>query len=195
MEALSTRALPIAWVVVNAALAGAIVLLVLLAALPVVGVDEVRVPVEVDAHGLQPPQGVDVGTWLYGEVRIDDPTFAEAVLGAIVAIGQLPVAVAALWLLRRLLAATRRGDPFQAASVRRLRLLGGVLVVGSLVVALVDWIARAELWERLPPSGGEVGVAGFALPLEIVLAGLLAYVLAEVFARGVALREDVEATI
>ena len=73
--------------------------------------------------------------------------------------------------------------------------MGGVLVLGGLAVAMLDTLARQELWERLPPGEGELGVAGFAWPAEALLAGLLAYVLAEVFARGVALREDVEATI
>ena len=176
----------------NAALGGALVALVLIA---FYGQDDVRVPVEVQAQGLELPARVSVGAWLDGEATIEDPTTAEAVLGAIVAIGQLPIAVAVLWLLRGLLAATRRGDPFETASVRRLRLMGGVLVLGGLAVEMVDTLARQELWERLPPSEGELGVAGFALPVEVLFAGLLAYVLAEVFARGVVLREDVEATI
>jgi len=91
MHPRSTRALPIAWVIVNAALGFALVLLVFL---PLSGDDDmVLVPVEVQAQGLQLPEGVDVEPWLDGDAYIEDPTTAEALLGAVVAMGQLPVAV------------------------------------------------------------------------------------------------------
>ncbi|MDQ2984237.1 MAG: hypothetical protein M3R70_09995 [Actinomycetota bacterium] len=42
---------------------------------------------------------------------------------------------------------------------------------------------------------GDVGFPGFSFPFVLVLAGLGAFVLAEVFAHGARLREDVAATI
>ena len=42
---------------------------------------------------------------------------------------------------------------------------------------------------------GDVGVAGFSLPAGAMLGGLGAFILAEVFAYGMRLREDVEATV
>ena len=171
MTARSSRALPIAWIVVNAALGGALVALVLIA---FYGQDDVRVPVEVQAQGLELPARVSVGAWLDGEAIHRGPDDGRG--RARCDRGDRPAAHRR----GRAVAATRppptrRGDPFETASVRRLRLMGGVLVLGGLAVEMVDTLAWQELWERLPPSEGELGVAGFALPVEVLYAGLLAY--------------------
>ena len=88
------------------------------------------------------------------------------------------------------------GDPFGARNVQRLRNLGLLLAAGTPLVALVDTALRNALFDELPPYPSlDLGSAGFSLPLGEVLAGLGAFILAEVFAYGRRLREDVEATI
>jgi hypothetical protein len=101
-----------------------------------------------------------------------------------------------LLLLRRLAGSVRGGDPFNRANVQRLRSLGVLLLAGSLASALVDWLFRRALVDTLPPGAfGNISVEGFHAPFPVLIAGLGAFILAEVFAYGVALREDVEATI
>jgi hypothetical protein len=73
-------------------------------------------------------------------------------------------------------------------------------VVGAPLVGLLNSALRASLraslFNALPPERyGDVGTAGFSLPAGAMLGGLGAFVLAEVFAHGVRLREDVEGTI
>jgi Protein of unknown function (DUF2975) len=129
-------------------------------------------------------------------IEIHDATAEQHLLSAATSVGPALLLGIALWLLRGLARSVREGEPFGDANVRRLRRLGFLLVVGGSVVALVDWALRLALANTLPPSAfGGVGLDGFRFPFPLLLAGLGAFILAEVFARGVALREDVEATI
>jgi DUF2975 family protein len=101
--------------------------------------------------------------------------------------------VAALWQLWGLLRSARQGDPFTIANVWRLRQFGWLLLLGWPLVAyltmeLKEWLATS------PPADQTSGV--FAPPIGFALLfGLAVLVLAEVFAHGLRLREDVEGTI
>jgi hypothetical protein len=48
---------------------------------------------------------------------------------------------------------------------------------------------------RPPHLSVDIGMAGYHLPGAAILAGLGAFILAEVFAHGLRLREDVEGTV
>lgn len=106
-----------------------------------------------------------------------------------------------LWQVRSIARSVRDGDPFGHKNVRRLRIIGILLIVGGLAVdyggkAVQDAIADPYL---RPPSA-PVSMPGLRpadhdLPDMPLMGGLIAFVLAQVFAHGVQLREDVEATI
>ena len=101
--------------------------------------------------------------------------------------------VAALWQLWGLLRSARQGDPFTTANVWRLRQFGWLLLLGWPLVAYVTMALKEALAATLPANhtGGL-----FAPPVGLALLfGLAALILAEVFAHGLRLREDVEGTI
>jgi hypothetical protein len=129
-------------------------------------------------------------------IEIRDATAKQQLLSAATAVGPALLLGIGLWLLRGLAHSVREGAPFGRANVARLRSLGLLLVVGGSIVAVADWALRLSLANTLPASAfGGVGFEGFRFPFPLLLAGLGAFILAEVFARGVELREDVEATI
>jgi hypothetical protein len=101
--------------------------------------------------------------------------------------------VAALWQLWGLLRSARHGDPFTNANVWRLRQFGWLLLLGWPLVAYLTMALKESLATTLPANG----TAGlFAPPIGgALLFGLAVLVLAEVFAHGLRLREDVEGTI
>jgi hypothetical protein len=79
-----------------------------------------------------------------------------------------------------------------AANVRRLRIIGFILAVGVPVTGYVTQLIDGAL-----AAGSTVGELGqsYTLSGNGPLAGLGVFVLAEVFAHGVRLREDVEGTV
>jgi hypothetical protein len=82
------------------------------------------------------------------------------------------------------------------ANVQRLRAIGFVLVVGAPFVELFTYALRTALFSNVPPYPSlNLGSAGFGVPGNALLGGLGAFILAEVLAYGLRLREDVEATI
>jgi DUF2975 family protein len=101
--------------------------------------------------------------------------------------------VAALWQLWGLLRSARQGDPFTTANVWRLRQFGWLLLLGWPLVAYLTMALKEQLATTLPAND----TAGlFAPPIGgALLFGLAVLVLAEVFAHGLRLREDVEGTI
>jgi hypothetical protein len=101
--------------------------------------------------------------------------------------------VALLWQLWGLLRSARQGDPFTIANVWRLRQFGWLLLLGWPLVAYLTMALKEALASTLPANE----TAGlFAPPIGgALLFGLAVLVLAEVFAHGLRLREDVEGTI
>jgi Protein of unknown function (DUF2975) len=104
----------------------------------------------------------------------------------------LLLGIAILWLLRGILFSVRQGDPFTQANVRRLRAIGLALLIGTPVAELLMSAFDQALTSsvRAPGSG-----LSFSVPGTGVVAGLGVFVLAQVFAHGVRLREDVEGTV
>ena len=102
------------------------------------------------------------------------------------------IVVAAIWLLRALLASVRDGDPFTERNVTRLRALGFVILIGVPLATFVSSLCAGELATSAGLKGpGTV----LSLPGNAFLGGLALFVLAEVFAAGVRLRDDLEGTV
>jgi hypothetical protein len=128
-------------------------------------------------------------------VTIDDARPAQLFLR--LAITLLPglLIVALLWQLWGLLRSARQGDPFTTANVWRLRQFGWLLLLGWPLVAYLTMALKEALAATLTsPPDPTSGL--FAPPIGgALLFGLAVLVLAEVFAHGLRLREDVEGTI
>jgi Protein of unknown function (DUF2975) len=142
------------------------------------------------------PRGVVLTHDLPVTLEVKDPSARQLLLSTGTAVGPFVLLAGALWLLRGLARSVRQGDPFGPANVQRLRRLGFLLVVGAPVVESVNWALRLSLANTLPPNAlGSIGFPGFSFPFVLLLAGLGAFILAEVFAYGLRLREDVEGTV
>ena len=161
------------------------------------GADAAQVRVQLSPEDVGPlPEGVHVSGWPDVTVEVPDPTAGQTLLRAAIDLGPALLVIAGLWLLRGFLRSVLDGDPFGARNVLRLRSIGFLLVLGAPLVVLVNSALRIALFNAVPAYPSlDLGSAGFSLPLGEILAGLGAFILAEVFAYGRRLREDVEATI
>ena len=129
-------------------------------------------------------------------LEVPNATAKQRLLALAANIGPLVLLAGALWLLRGLAKSVTQGDPFGPANVARLRRLGVLLLVGAPVVELVNFLLRLQLSMTLPEGQfGDIGFPGLNVPGVPMLAGLGALILAEVFAQGVRLRDDVEGTV
>jgi Protein of unknown function (DUF2975) len=112
-------------------------------------------------------------------------------------------------LLRRLFRNVGRGDSFTPQSVRLVQIVGGALIVFSLISAVGEsWFAHAMyayLTEhtqiaisgtsvRLPP-GGHMKLLRSPLGSPVFWSGLLVLALAEVFRQGLALQRESDLTV
>lgn len=98
---------------------------------------------------------------------------------------------AAVYILRKLqaLVATAASDPFIPANAARLRRIGWALVAVQLLALPLGSIARsiAVSTSQFADMGG--------INLQGILSILLAFVLAAVFERGAAMRDELEGTV
>ena len=127
------------------------------------------------------------------QLTLWNPTAGERTAYVVVKVAPSAVALAVLVVLLRLVRSARTGDPFMPANVRRLRLLAVLVGVGGLLAG-----AGAELleaWMLDHSAAGALTLLEVGLPLNAVLLGVLVAVLAEVWAHGVRLREDVEGLV
>lgn len=153
------------------------------------------VHVQVPPERVRLPEGIRHSGWVPVTVQIHDPTATQILLSVAMDLSQALLFIAVLWLLRGIARSVREGDPFVPANVRRLRAIGFWLVVGGIAVEVVNASLRTALYDRLPATFGNIGTEGFTVPGNFLLAGLGAFILAEVFAHGLRLREDVEGTV
>ena len=125
-------------------------------------------------------------------VHIDDPDGVTTGLAAIRGVLPLVVAGPIIWLAHAILRSARDGDPFVTDNVRRLRWIAVVLIVGVPLVTIVGNGLLDAIADR-------ADVDAWTAPLEIPgpgpLAGIGVLALAEVFAHGVRLRDELEGTV
>jgi Protein of unknown function (DUF2975) len=136
-------------------------------------------------------------------ISIKHPTAREYRLALAADLLPLLLALPVLWLLRGVAGSVRDGDPFGARNVRRLRAIGVLLVVGVPALQYATAALQSAMADPYLSSPFEPFSRQRLLPVDdrlyfpttALLCGLGAFVLAQVFAHGVRLREDVDATI
>ena len=141
---------------------------------------------------LAPPVEGVVGP-LSGTLTVQDPgahVYAWDLLPLLLA---LAVTTAAAVLLLGVARGLREGDPFTTANARRLTSLAVLVVVGGFTVQWFHAISQDALLAAALPGQDRTSV--FEMSFWYVPAGALVFFLAEVFARGARLREDLEGLV
>ena len=131
---------------------------------------------------------------LSGTLVVEDPSAAQYAWDLVPQVLLLVLLTAAAVLLLGVVRSLRVGDPFTSANARRLTALGVLVVVGGLLLPMLQGIGHRAIVEPLVPDG-ETTTWTFDLALWPASFGILIGFLAEVFARGVRLREDVEGLV
>ena len=128
------------------------------------------------------------------DVRIDDPTTGQRLLGLAPGILYVAIVVAVCWLVWRLMRSIASGDPFHPSNVTRLRLVAGLLIVGTAVAFFVEMATRGALTGIL--DTGDLDPAfSLSLPWLAMVTGMVVALLAEAFRAGSRLRDDVEGLV
>jgi Protein of unknown function (DUF2975) len=193
-----TRLATTGYVVVTALLVAMLVAGVVLTATAVVGAVRGGQTITVDRviepqHLTSLPADVKPTNDVPVTVTIRDARPGQLFLRLAIDLLSVLLIVALLWQLWGLLRSARKGDPFTTANVWRLRQFGWLLLLGWPLVAYVTF-ALKEFLAMTPPADQTGGL--FAPPIGLALLfGLAVLILAEVFAHGLRLREDVEGTI
>lgn len=158
--------------------------------------NSLQMPVELPPDMFHLPARLDLNGWPKANASIHDPTTKQMLLRSGQDIAPLALFIVCLWLLRGFLRAVVAGEPFGTANVRRLRTIGTLLVAGAPFVALFNYSLRQALFDNAGAGfHANIAIRGFEFPGMALLGGIAAYILAEVFAYGAQLRQDVEGTI
>lgn len=147
---------------------------------------EVTVP-PLDAAGIR----YDEADYL---VHVADATTGQWLLHLVPGLGFTAVVLRCAALLVPVVRDLGRGDPFAPANVRRLRVVGLLLLVAWPVLTLAQSAAEAAVIGQLDLGGLGTRVS-LTLPLGVMLAGLVAGLVAEAFAAGSRLRDDVDGLV
>jgi hypothetical protein len=159
--------------------------------------DSISVKAELVRSELQQvPQGVVLTENPNVSVFVRDPTRRQVLLDSAIVLAPALIVGLVLWFLRGLTRSAKEGDPFAVENVKRLRGLGFALAFAAPVAtAFANW-ARSALVRTLPTDAARhLTMPAYSIPFELIFAGMGAFILAAVFAYGVRLREDVQATV
>jgi hypothetical protein len=157
------------------------------------------VPVSAVESDIELPAGFEVAGPVPLQAVIEDPSLAQLALASGPQLLWWAGVVAILRLLQRLGQSVRKGDPFHASNIRRLRQLGILFLVGYPLATMIDgflinWFFSSPVWPEGRPFPAII-IEFQVLSATALLAGVGLLVLAGVFAHGVRLREDVDATV
>src|SRR5688572_23413403 len=126
------------------------------------------------------------------EVVIVDPTTPQTLWYLGTRLPSTIVLVTALFMLLRLLNRARRANPFSRDTVRDLRWVGVVLLAGGPLASLVESVATLGLSEGLVANS----VSGhWDVPVPWLFAGFGVMAIAQIVARGCAMREELDEVI
>ena len=150
--------------------------------LPLELTSPVSVP-DLEAVGLQPGPGTY-------EVMVEDPGAGHRLLGLAPGLLHVTMVVGISWLVWRLMQSIAAGDPFQPSNVTLLRLVAGLLVLGTAVAFFLEMLARGALAGSIDTGDLEPGFV-LSVPWLPLVSGMVAALLAEAFKAGSRLRDDV----
>jgi hypothetical protein len=158
-------------------------------------------PASVSVNDVPLPEAFEIAGPLPVNVDLADPSLTQRLIASVPVLVWWVLTVAGLWLLRKVARSAAKGDPFQVSNVTRLRWLGALFLLGFPIATTVasyftDLLFSAEVWTGgpLPPGGIETGFQ-IVVSVPAIMAAVCLFALAEVFAYGARLREDVDATI
>ncbi|GAB3741419.1 DUF2975 domain-containing protein [Nocardiopsis nanhaiensis] len=128
-----------------------------------------------------------------------DPSALERLLLVLPVLIGMPIVIAVLYLVIRVLASLDLGDPFVPANVRRIWTAALLVIVGAIVVPVVEAAADFHLQEVALASDRAVllvfTVGLGSVPALMLLVGFVLAAFGEVFRRGSQMRDDVEGLI
>lgn len=178
---------------------GLVILAVVTAGGTAATLNDDQITVAVPAEGLGTPDGlppeVTLATHGTVDVTLSDPTTGQLVASLLTALPSLLLVAAALGLLLAIVRRARRDHPFRSATVRRLRGLALVVLVGGPLAVAVEAFALLNLSTRLTADGG------FRTSLDLshlgpwILTGFGLLAVAEIVNRGRALRAELDTVI
>jgi DUF2975 family protein len=158
-------------------------------------------PASVSVDDVPLPEAFEVAGPLPVNVDLADPSPSQRVIATVPVFVWWALALVVLWLVRKVARSAARGDPFNASNVTKLRWLGVVFLVGFPLAAMIagyfgDLLFSADVWTGGPlPLGGIDTGFQIVVSAPAIMAAVSLFALAEVFAYGARLREDVDATI
>jgi len=100
----------------------------------------------------------------------------------------------ALVLFIRIVVAVNRSDIFNWRNVRRLRRLGILLIVGFVCVLLPEYLSLCSLREVFSLEAYDLTLSD-SVKVTNLLLGLIALIVAEIFAIGLKMKEEQDLTI
>ncbi len=143
-------------------------------------------------HGLTGGAELD----LHGEVglTVANPSPYQAILGALTVLPTGLVVLMMLAVLVRVVRDARRTDPFTEATVRRLRQLGAVVIIGGVLAWVVEFYAQFALAGTVTETGSGATLT-LLKPAIWLLVGFGYLAIAEVVSRGRAMRAELDRVI
>jgi hypothetical protein len=158
-------------------------------------------PASVSVDDFRLPETFEVAGPLPVNVDLADPSLSQRVIATVPVFVWWALALVVLWLVRKVARSAARGDPFEVSNVTRLRWLGALFLLGFPLATTIagyfsDLLFSADVWTGgpLPPGGIDTGFQ-VVVSAPAIMAAVCLFALAEVFAYGARLREDVDATI
>lgn len=159
------------------------------------------VPASISVDDVRLPETFEIAGPLPVTVDLVGPSVMQRVIATVPVLVWWALVLVALWLLRKVARSAAEGDPFRASNVTRLRWLGALFLLGFPLATMVDGyfsdlLFSADVWTGgpLPPGGIATGFQ-VVVSAPAIMAAVCLFALAEVFAYGARLREDVDATI
>lgn len=131
---------------------------------------------------------------LHGRLIVTSQEPRQILVGLLLSLPALLISVVLVLCLRRLLDDVLAGQPFSARSIRLLRLMGGLLLFGQLVVPFVSSWLSLMLIEDLAVVGATV-TSGWTIQFDKLVVACLPLVLAEVFQHGSAIESEQSLTV
>jgi Protein of unknown function (DUF2975) len=154
------------------------------------------VPASAAVEAVPLPEAFEIAGPLPVNVDIANPSLAQRVIATVPTLVWGTLAFVVLWLLRRVARSAARGDPFQSSNVTRLRWLGALFLLGFPFAIIVEGYFTDRLFSAgVPLPSGGITIAFPVVSGPAIMAAVSLFALAEVFAYGARLREDVDATI